>query len=141
MRPCGMAMISGFVMMRALYWRARKRATRGCLDADALSACQFHHLLPCHATGSAAAYGGPLHRLMRIEFQAMMPGIPSDDRHIGILIQFMEAKAKTETIGKPHLVINHIALDKGIMLLSHIACYDVTADGRSEKIKSELQTI
>src|SRR3546814_7864565 len=93
------------------------------------SACQFHPILPCHATGSAAAYGGPLHRLMRIEFQAIMPGIPSDDRHIGILIQIMEAKAKTETIGKRHLVINHIALVNGIILLAHIAWYDVTAVG------------
>src|SRR3546814_6256985 len=72
MRPFGMAMISGFVMMRAPYLRARKRATRGCLDSDALSACQFHHILPCHAPGSAAEYGGPLHRLMRIDCQAIM---------------------------------------------------------------------
>src|SRR3546814_12751613 len=64
---------------------------------------------------------------MRIEFQAIMPGIPSDDRHIGILIQIMEAKDKTETIGQRHLVINHIALVNGIILLAHITWYDVTA--------------
>src|SRR3546814_10138297 len=144
MRPFGMAMISGFVMMRALYLRARKRATRGCLDSDALSACQFHHILPCHATGSAAAYGGPLHRLMRIEFQAIMPGIPSDDRHIGILIQIMEAKAKTETNGKRHLVINHIPLVDGVILLAHIAWHDVTevrksgVSGKSGTVRLDL---
>src|SRR3546814_17228323 len=66
---------------------------------------------------------------MRIEFQAIMPGISSDDRYIGILIQIMEAKAKTETIGKRHLVINHIALVDGVILLAHIAWHDVTAVG------------
>src|SRR3546814_11156080 len=58
-----------------------------------------------------------------------MPGISSDDRYIGILIQIMEAKAKTETIGKRHLVINHIALVDGVILLAHIAWHDVTAVG------------
>src|SRR3546814_8423248 len=58
-----------------------------------------------------------------------MPGISSDYRYIGILIQIMEAKAKTETIGKRHLVINHIALVDGVILLAHIAWHDVTAVG------------
>src|SRR3546814_4334006 len=40
-----------------------------------------------------------------------------------------DLKAKTETIGKRHLVINHIALVNGIILLAHIAWYDVTAVG------------
>src|SRR3546814_9772651 len=87
---------------------------------------------------------------MRIEFQAIMPGISSDDRYIGILIQIMEAKAKTETIGKRHLVINHIALVDGVILLAHIAWHDVTAVGgyiktdiveRSEEHTSELQSL
>src|SRR3546814_13813259 len=127
MRPFGMAMVSDFVMMSPHYFLARKRATRGSLDSAALAARQFHHIWPGHATGLAAAYGGPLHRLMRIEFEAKMPGISSDDRYIGILIQIMEAKAKTETNGKRNLVINHIALVDGVILLAHIAWHALTA--------------